>query len=104
MRKLMLYIAIPLLVAVVLFPYRNTLALPASSTLLQSSANDLIAEVNALRVANGLPPYMLNTILMQIAQDQANYMAATGQVAHAGWIRDRDIRGQRPGCPIIGSR
>ncbi len=50
----------------------------------QVSASDLIAEVNALRLSNGLPAYTVSTILMQTAQGQADYMAATGSITHYG--------------------
>jgi len=45
---------------------------------------ELIAAVNSLRSANGLAPYSISSILMQTAQGQADYMAATGQVTHTG--------------------
>ncbi len=44
----------------------------------------LIAEVNALRAARGLPAYNISPILMGTAQGQADYMASTGQVTHYG--------------------
>lgn len=50
----------------------------------QSTASDLIAAVNALRLANGLAPYSVSPILMQTAQGQANYMASSGQITHSG--------------------
>lgn len=43
----------------------------------------LIAEVNALRVAKGLPEYRPNPILMGIAQAQAEHMSVNG-VTHIG--------------------
>jgi len=51
---------------------------------LNDTASDLIAAVNALRVSNGLPPYNVHPILMQTAQNQANYMASIGVVTHEG--------------------
>ncbi len=45
---------------------------------------DLIDAVNALRLSNGLAPYSISSILMSTAQDQANFMAATGTVTHSG--------------------
>jgi uncharacterized protein YkwD len=42
------------------------------------SGSDVLAIVNSLRASNGLPPYAANSILMQIAQAQADYLAATG--------------------------
>lgn len=42
------------------------------------SGSDLLAAVNSLRASHGLPAYNANSILMSIAQAQADYMAATG--------------------------
>jgi uncharacterized protein YkwD len=47
--------------------------LPAADT-----GYDLVGAVNALRASNGLTAYNVNSILMKIAQDQANYLASTG--------------------------
>jgi LysM repeat protein len=66
---------------------------------LQTSVDELIAAVNALRAANGLPAYSTNPILMQVAQDQANYMAATGQVAHRPGLTQRILE---EGYPLAG--
>ena len=43
-----------------------------------SNAYDLIDAVNSLRASHGLPPYTPNSILMHIAQSQADYLASTG--------------------------
>lgn len=48
------------------------------------TASDVIAEVNALRDAYGLPPYQVDTTLMTIAQSHAEYMASSGVVTHYG--------------------
>ena len=48
------------------------------------SPYDLINAVNALRAAYGLPPYSVNSILMVTAQNQADFMAVTGNVTHSG--------------------
>jgi uncharacterized protein YkwD len=45
---------------------------------------DLVNGVNALRAANGLAPYSINSILMYTAQAQADFMAATGNITHSG--------------------
>ena len=50
----------------------------------QMTPYDLVHAVNALRVAYGLTPYSINSILMFTAQNQADFMAATGQVTHSG--------------------
>jgi uncharacterized protein YkwD len=41
-----------------------------------STASDLITAVNSLRATNGLAPYQANSILMGIAQAQAEYLAS----------------------------
>lgn len=99
MRKLMLRLALVSVVLISVTPNQVTLAKSAVSVSLQGSANDLIAAVNALRVSNGLPAYTANSILMQVAQDQANYMAATGQVAHRPGLTQRILDA---GYPLAG--
>jgi LysM repeat protein len=66
---------------------------------LQTTASELIAAVNALRLSNGLPPYTVNSMLMQVAQDQANYMAASGKVAHRPGLTQRILA---TGYPLAG--
>ena len=99
MRKLTICITITLVLMISLFPYKGAYAQPGISHPQQSSANDLIAEVNALRVANGLPAYAVNSILMRVAQDQASYMAATGQVTHRPGLTQRILDA---GYPLAG--
>ena len=48
------------------------------------SPYDLINAVNALRSSYGRAPYSINSILMNTAQAQADFMAATGDVTHSG--------------------
>ena len=48
------------------------------------SPYDLIDAVNSLRDTSGLSAYSINSILMYTAQAQAEFMAATGNVSHAG--------------------
>jgi LysM repeat protein len=67
------------------------------------SALDVVAEVNALRASNSLPLYQVNSILMDVAQFHANYIASTGVVSHFG------VNGERPyqraiaaGYPVAG--
>jgi len=84
MRKLTGWLVITFLVIVTSFPSSGALAQHLPSAPYQSSANDLIAEVNALRAANSLPAYVVSPILMGTAQAQANYMAAIGSVTHSG--------------------
>jgi uncharacterized protein YkwD len=51
---------------------------------LSASPLDLVNAVNNLRAGYGLPAYSINPILMAVAQNQADYMAATGKVSHTG--------------------
>jgi uncharacterized protein YkwD len=68
-----------------------------------STSSDLIAAVNSLRVANGLPPYNPHPVLMQIAQAHADYMAATGSVTHNGPSGERPFqRALNAGYPLAG--
>jgi uncharacterized protein YkwD len=99
MRKVTWYFAFALVVSIMFVPNQVSLARPVVSASLQVSANDLIGAVNALRVSNGLPPYTANSILMQVAQDQANYMAATGRVAHRPALTQRILDA---GYPLAG--
>ncbi|HVN16767.1 MAG TPA: CAP domain-containing protein [Anaerolineales bacterium] len=50
----------------------------SSDSVLPQTGSELLAAVNSLRAAHGLPAYSANSILMQIAQNQADYLAATG--------------------------
>lgn len=97
MRKMTLWFILVLVVSVI--PNHSAQAKFARSADLQSSPNDLIAEVNALRVANGLLPYTVSPILMQIAQEQASFMAATGQVTHRPGLTQRILAA---GYPLAG--
>lgn len=67
-----------------------------------TDAYSLIAEVNALRAANGLPAYTANSILMGIAQQHAEFMAANG-VSHIGYGGTRPFqRALNAGYPLAG--
>ncbi len=61
----------------------------------------LIDAVNNLRVANGLPSYQTDGILMSIAQAHSDYQAAIGDVTHTG---AGGTRPDRPGyrCRLCG--
>lgn len=68
-----------------------------------STADELINAVNALRAANGLIPYTPNSILMGIAQNQANYMASIGTWTHTGPGGSRPYqRALAAGYPLAG--
>lgn len=47
-----------------------------------AQAQDLLGQINALRAERGLAPYTLDSALSAAAQNQANWMAQTGQVSH----------------------
>jgi LysM repeat protein len=47
-------------------------------------AYSLIAAVNDLRAANGLPALQVNSILMSVAQAHTDYQASIGEVTHIG--------------------
>jgi len=49
-----------------------------------SRAAELIAEVNALRAANGLDPYVVDPILMAVAQAQNDWRISAGVTTHSG--------------------
>jgi hypothetical protein len=48
----------------------------------QDEVGDLLARVNNLRASVGVPPYSLNGALSAAAQNQAQWMAETGMIAH----------------------
>ena len=78
MRRFLLLMLIPLLsLTVGLFPSEQAAAQP-SHVSPNLAAQDIIVEVNALRAENDLPPYQVNTLLMDIAQAHAEYLSATG--------------------------
>lgn len=62
------------------FPKREVQARPQQQI---TSPSQLIDAVNGLRISYGLAPLPSHPILMQSAQSQADYMAATGNVTHA---------------------
>jgi len=84
MQKFTVFTTIALSVLIAFFPCKSVAAQPSILPQLQSSAYDLMQEVNALRISNGLPPYTISPILMGTAQAQADYMAAIGSVTHSG--------------------
>lgn len=60
------------------------LNLPASQPVSAQSVSpyDLIAAVNALRTANGLPAYEVDSYLMSFAQTHSEYMASIQSITH----------------------
>jgi uncharacterized protein YkwD/LysM repeat protein len=72
-----------ILLAVCFVPDGNVDALPNFPQQKITSPSQLIDAVNNLRISYGLKPLAVHSILMQSAQSQADYMAATGQTTHS---------------------
>ncbi len=66
-----------------LIPSRQVIARNGSFSV-NSVAQELIDEVNALRASNGLSPYRVNPTLMEVAQSHADYLASRGMITHFG--------------------
>ena len=81
MRKPLLFLIVFFLL--LLLSMRSGEVVSARPRLNITSPSQLIDAVNNLRIANGLAPLPVHPILMQSAQAQADYMAATGNVTHA---------------------
>ena len=68
-----------------------------------TDAYTLIAEVNALRAANGLSPYAVNATLMAVAQAHSDYQASVGTVTHYSADGSRPYqRALAAGYPVGG--
>ena len=83
MRKsisLLIFIAL-LLLTLSLLPLNEVSAHPQQQAAI-TTPSQLIDAVNGLRLAYGLPPLAVHSVLMQSSQSQADYMAATGQITH----------------------
>ncbi len=104
MSKMWLVIALLLMFAMV-SPVRAEV-LPASLPIRQAVVTDpysLIAAVNDLRITNGLAAYAVNSILMSVAQQHAQFMAANG-VSHNGYGGTLPWqRGLAAGYPLAGN-
>jgi uncharacterized protein YkwD len=63
-----------------------------TTTRAQDVTSDLLGRVNSLRASLGLPPYTINGALAAAAENQAQWMATTGEVSHvqADGSRPRD--------------
>lgn len=73
---------LPLLLLIVsLIPSEQVIAQPKYFSP-NPVAQELIDEVNALRAASGLSPYKVNSILMDVAQTHADYLATKGIITH----------------------
>ena len=79
MRKCFALLFVSLLLSFTLgFPANGIVSARDVSLPVTASGYDLVSAVNALRVSSGLPAYTINSILMTIAQNQADYLASTG--------------------------
>ena len=88
-----------ILLAIIAAPFASVAAKPARVT---TDASSLIAAVNNLRAANGLPPYGVNDILMGTAQQHADFMSVNG-VSHIGYGGTRPYqRVLNAGYPLGG--
>jgi uncharacterized protein YkwD len=68
-----------------------------------ANSQEVIEAVNSLRLANGLPPYQVNPILMNIAQTHSDYQASIGSVTHFGPDGARPFqRALSAGYPVAG--
>lgn len=65
-------------------PAKRSASASRLENLPNATPGEVIAAVNQLRAAKGLPTYNENAILMGTAQGQADYMASTGTVSHTG--------------------
>jgi len=79
-----------------------TLPAQAAPRQVDTDPYSLIAAVNALRAANGLPPYAVSPILMATAQQHAEFMSVNG-VSHTGYGGTRPFqRALNAGYPLAG--
>jgi len=79
--KKILVVNFALALALLWLTPKNAHAAPAGVAI--TTPSQLVEVVNNLRIANGLAPLTMHSILMQTAQSQADYMAATGIVTHS---------------------
>lgn len=79
-KKFLIFYTIAL-VAVSLSQPKLVFAQPAKQSI--TTPSELINVVNNLRISYGLNTLAVHSVLMQSAQSQADYMAATGNVTHA---------------------
>jgi LysM repeat protein len=88
-----------MLLIVVAAPLSSVAAKPARVV---TDAFSLIVEVNAFRMANGLPAYAISSILMGTAQQHAEFMSVNG-VSHIGYSGTRPYqRALTAGYPLAG--
>ena len=105
-----LKLLIPLIILILILLLENTISTQAKGldssdhawVNLDTSAASLINSVNELRREHGLPAYLPNSILMNVAQEHASYMAIAG-VTHLGLNGSTPWqRGLAAGYPLAG--
>lgn len=79
--NLLFILLLILLMLFSIFPSKEVVAKPTRYPI--TTPAQMIEAVNNLRASYGLAPLATHPILMQSAQSQADYMAATGNVTHA---------------------
>jgi uncharacterized protein YkwD len=100
-RRFLLFSAVVLTFWILSF-FQKTPA-PVSASPALGDPYTLIALVNNLRAANGLPPYAVNSILMQVAQAHSEYQASIGTVTHYSADGSRPFqRALAAGYPVAG--
>jgi len=78
------YLVSAMILLLTLLPTTTTRAEAEHRPSLESNAYDLVNAVNSVRAAYGLPVYNISSILIFTAQNQSDFMAATGTVTHSG--------------------
>jgi uncharacterized protein YkwD len=104
LRKLLLLVCLSIWLALG-FPSNpvQARAAPPASTSPSELARQIVAAVNDLRQEEGLATLNAHSTLMQLAQAQADYMAATGQVTHLSADGSRPFqRALAAGYPVAG--
>jgi uncharacterized protein YkwD len=81
-KRIWLFLCLALVLMVLLAPPRHVSAQPHLPRQSINSPSQLIDAVNSLRLSRGLSALTVHTALMQSAQSQADYIAATGIVTH----------------------
>ncbi len=106
--QIVLLLLILLLLPATLVGPRSSLAMEVNNNDARGQAQSydpytLIAEVNALRAANGLPELIPDPILMSVSQAHADYMASIGSVTHYSADGSRPFqRSLAAGYPVAG--
>lgn len=84
MKKVVISAIAAVLLLGLLVPFMGSPRAASAAFKAPASAGELLQQVNALRAANGLPPYKANSALMAAAQSHSEFQAATGNTSHTG--------------------